>query len=191
MNLLLDKLPTEKDGLKINTDFRVGILFELLMQDNNISDENKILATFNMYFNNLPNNLEKSFKMQSRALETILWFYRCGKEIKKDNKDNIGKKKVQIYSFEYDDEYIYDAFLEQYGIDLNEVELHWWKFKAMFLGLNENVLFSKIMSYRGIDLSKIKDKEEKKRIKRLKEIYRLPDMRTQEQKENDFASAFW
>lgn len=191
MNLLLDKLPTEKDGLKINTDFRVGILFELLMQDNEMSDEDKILATFNLYFNNLPNNLEKALKNQSDALQTILWFFKCGEEEKEVMKSKKVGKKKQIYSFEFDDEYIYDAFLEQYGIDLNEVKLHWWKFRAMFVGLNENVLFSKIMSYRQIDLGKIKDKEEKNRIKKLKEFYKLPDMRTQEQKENDFANAFW
>lgn len=192
MNLLLDKLPSEKNGLVINTDFRIGILFELLMQDNNLSDEDKILATFNLYFNNLPNNLEEAFKNQYVALETVLWFYRCGKEETNNNKgEKVTKKRKQIYSFEYDDEYIYDAFLEQYKIDLNEAELHWWKFKAMFIGLNENILFSKIMGYRQVDLAKIKDKDERNRIKKLKDIYKLPDMRTQEEKENDFASSFW
>ena len=46
------------------------------------------------------------------------------------------------------------------------------------------------MGYRAIDLSKIKDKEERKRYRKLKQIYALPDMRTQEQKEEDFAMAF-
>ena len=48
-----------------------------------------------------------------------------------------------------------------------------------------------IMGYRAIDLSKIKDKEEKKRYKNLKKIYQLPDMRTAEEKEADFGKAFW
>lgn len=81
--------------------------------------------------------------------------------------------------------------MEQYNIDLNSIKyLHWWKFKALFNSLNENVLFSKIMSYRVIDLSKIKDKAIKKQYKQLKELYKLPDMRSEEEKENDFAEAF-
>lgn len=197
MNILIDKLPTEKDGLIINTSFRTCILFEIMMADKKISDENKILATLDLFFNNLPSNYEKALKNPSQALQVALWFYKG--DLKEDIKKEVGYKEKNvtkqvrndIYSFEFDDEYIFDSFLEQYNIDLNEIDLHWWKFKAMFKGLNENLLFSKIMSYRLIDLSKIKDKEEKKRYKKLKEIYKLPDMRTQEEKEAEFNSLFW
>ena len=41
-NLLINKLPQyTKSGLKIRTDFRESIKFELLMQDKKISDEKK------------------------------------------------------------------------------------------------------------------------------------------------------
>ena len=59
-----------------------------------------------------------------------------------------------------------------------------------FESLTDKTQIVEIMGYRAIDLSKIKDKEEKKRYKELKRIYALPDMRTQEQKESDFACAF-
>jgi len=81
--------------------------------------------------------------------------------------------------------------MEQYKIDLNYTNMHWWKFKALFQGLSDNTLMVKIMGYRSIDLGKIKDKEEKARYKKLKKIYALPDMRTVEQKEADFNKAFW
>ena len=42
-----------------------------------------------------------------------------------------------------------------------------------------------------IDLSKIKDKEQKKYYKNLKMKFALPDNRTEEEKERDFAEAFW
>ena len=106
-----------------------------------------------------------------------------GKEIKKET-------SKRIYSYEFDAEYIYSAFMEQYKIDLNKEHLHWWKFKALFNSLNEEVLFSKIMSYRAIDLSKIKDKDMKKYYKKMKKLYALPDLRSEEEKENDFAEAF-
>ena len=74
---------------------------------------------------------------------------------------------------------------------MQDEELHWWKFKALFQGLKEDNKIVQIMGYRGMDLSKIKDKEERKHYKRLKKLYALPDMRTEEQKEADFAGAFW
>ena len=42
-----------------------------------------------------------------------------------------------------------------------------------------------------MDLSKIKDKAMKKQYKRLKELYKLPDMRSENEKENEFANALW
>lgn len=87
---------------------------------------------------------------------------------------------------------IYSAFIETYQMDLQEIDyLHWWKFKAMFNSLNKDTKIVEIMGYRAIDLSKIKDKEEKARYRKLKKIYKLPDMRTEAQKEADFGNAFW
>lgn len=182
--LLLDKLPTHTPtGLKIRSDFRESIKFELLMQDNRINDNEKIPMALSLYYYEVPNDIVK-------AIEDMLWFYRCGKEIKTSQKET-GEAR-QIYSYEFDDELIYSAFKDQYNIDLNSIKhLHWWKFKAMFEGLKQDNKIVEIMGYRAIDLGKIKDKEERTRYKKLKKIYALPDMRTQEQKEADFGKAFW
>lgn len=190
-NILLDKLPKfTPSGLKIRTDFRECIKFELLMQDNKIEDEYKIQLSLNLFYDKI--------EAPERALEDAIWFYSCGnktkkKNLKRETKNNARtKNNKQIYSYEFDDKYIYSAFMEQYGIDLNHINyMHWWKFKALLEGLNENTQFVKIMGYRAIDLSKIKDKEERKRYKELQSIYTLPDMRTIEEKEADFANAFW
>lgn len=182
--LLLDKLPTHTPtGLKIRSDFRESIKFELLMQDNRINDNEKIPMALNLYYYEVPNDIVK-------AIEDMLWFYRCGKEIKTSQKET--SEARQIYSYEFDDEYIYSAFRDQYGINLQTIKyLHWWEFKALFQGLKEDNLIVKIMGYRSINLASIKDKEEKKYYKKLKKLYALPDMRTEEQKEADFGSAFW
>lgn len=196
MNIILDKLPFKYNGLEINTDFRISILFELLMQDEKISYEEKIEQAVRLYFTNTKGNLEKAFKNLENATNTIIWFYTCANEeikekIKKNKKKQEEIKENQVYSYEFDAQYIYSAFLEQYNIDLQDITLHWWKFRALFKGLNENLRFSKIMSYRSIKLSEIKDKDEKNRIKKLKKIYALPDMRTEEEKQRDFGKAFW
>lgn len=188
MNLLLDELPSiTPNGYEIDTDFRNAIKFELLMQDNKVEKELKIRLILNLFYEDMPDDIEK-------ALNDVLWLYNG-----EDDKLYISNKKVaqnsfskQIYSYEFDHEYIFSAFLDQYGIDLNDIEyMHWWKFKALFKSLKEENQFVKIMSYRGMDLSKIKDNEERKRYKKLQQIYALPDMRTEEQKERDFGNAFW
>ncbi len=187
MNILLDKLPTEYEGLKINTNFRSFILFELLMQDNDVEDKEKILLAIKLMYKEQPINLKK-------AIDGILWFYSGGKEKKEEKKSakKETKKRNEIYSYKYDAELIYSAFLDQYGIDLNEIEyLHWFKFKALFEGLKDENKICQIMGYRALDISKIKDKKEREKYRKIKRQYALPDERTQEQKEQDFAEAFW
>ena len=189
VNILIDELPKKVGNVDINSDFRISILFELLMQDNELSEEEKVEQALILYYSNL-----EEITNYKEAIENIIWFYKCGKEEIKENVDeesNMKNRQKQIYSYEFDAEYIYSAFMEQYSIDLNSISyLHWWKFKALFNSLNENVLFSKIMGYRAMNISQIKDKEMRKHYKKLQKLYALPDMRSEEEKENDFAEAF-
>ncbi len=189
-NILLDKLPQfTQNGLRIRTDFRESIKFELLMQDNKISEKDKILYALNLYYYDT-----KKIKDIKLAVNDILWFYTCGKEKieKKDDEESIENKTKQIYSYEFDDEYIYSSFLEYYGIDLNSIKyLHWWKFKALFNGLGEKTKIVEIMGYRSMNIGKIKDKEMRKHYKKMQQIYALPDMRSEEEKEKDFAESLW
>ena len=184
MNLLIDKLPNDYEGLKIDTNFRSFILFELLMQDNSIKNDDKVLLMLNLFFKEPIDDIKK-------AIDGILWFYRCGEEEKQTKKTGKSNKK-QIFSFEYDAKYIYSAFLDQYGLDLNKIDyLHCFKFRALFEGLKSDNKICEIMSYRAIDLNKIKDKDQKERYKRLQMQFALPDNRTTQEKEEDFANALW
>lgn len=197
MNILIDQLSTIlKDrigNIEFNTDFRTSILFEMMMMDRKISKEDKVANAILLYYPN-----PKEIKDISKAIDDILWFYSCRRiedlnstENKKKSKNRSGKN-TNIYDYEYDDGYIYSAFLQQYGIDLQDIDyLHWWKFKAMFNSLSSDTKIVEIMEYRSIDLGQIQDKKEKAKYKKLKEIYRLPDMRTEEEKENDFGSSLW
>ena len=171
MNILIDLVPesVEIDGIEyeIRTDFRISILFEMMMQDEELSNEEKLLKALELYYPIIPNNVEE-------AIEKIKWFYRCGKDIVKSNNKSHGES-VKIYDYEYDDDYIYSAFLSQYNIDLQDIKhLHWWKFKAMFKSLNEDNKIVKIMQYRSIDLSEIKDKEQNAYYHKMKKLYEIP-----------------
>ena len=190
VNLLIENInEVVKKKIKIdfNTNFRNAILFEILMQDNKLSKELKLMQARNLVYPQ-----QEQITDIKTALEDIIWFYQCGREEKMTSQKNIEESKKQIYSYVFDDELIYCAFKNQYSIDLQDISyLHWWKFKALFNGLKDDNQIVKVMGYRAIDLSKIKDKEEKKKYRRLQQIYALPDMRTEAQKESDFANAFW
>lgn len=182
MNILIDLLPTSieinKREYDINSDFRTSILFELLMQDNSIKKEDKLIMGLNLYYQEVPPK-----KYWEEATEQILWFYRCGKDMMTSKGKGKGKSDIQIYSFEHDDDYIYAAFIDQYRIDLQDIEyLHWWKFKAMFKSLKEDNKIVEIMKYRGIDLSEIKDKEQKAYYKKMKDIYKIPISKDEQEK---------
>ena len=81
-NILLDELPQyTNSGLKIRTDFRESIKFELLMQDHNLSEEVKIMQALQLYYY----DISKITDIR-QAVQDILWFYRCGKIIENSNK---------------------------------------------------------------------------------------------------------
>ncbi len=175
-NILLDKLPTKvKIGGRfytINSDFRISILFELLMQDDDIEDELKITQALRLYFPKIP-----PIKYIEETINSIMWFYGCGnekEELNKRIKTTLGDLE-QAYCFEHDNAYIYDAFMSQYKIDLSTVDnLHWWKFRSLFEGLTEENTIIKIMNYRTMDLNKIEDKNERAFYKEKKEFFKLP-----------------
>lgn len=191
MNLLIDLVPEtvtiDNEEYGINSDFRTSILFELLMQDSSVDDGDKLIMALNLYYEYIPPK-----QYWKEAIEKILWFYRCGKDIELSKGKGKGKSDIKIYSFEHDDDYIYAAFMDQYGIDLQDIEeLHWWKFKAMFKSLKEDNEIVKIMGYRSIDLSKIKDKEEKTYYRKMKELHKIPVSQSEKEKLNEIEKALF
>lgn len=139
MNLLCDKTPdtitVSGVDYKINTDFRVWIKFELILTnqiDDTLSAE--ILAEIQKLVFRTP------CPMNEETVEAILNFYRCGKP---PEKHSGGGNDKAVFDYDFDDGYIYAAFLEQYGIDLNDANLHWWKFRALFMSLRADCMFTK------------------------------------------------
>lgn len=171
MNILIDLLPSSVEiddtEYEINTDFRISVLFSLLMEDNELTEEQKVLQAVNLYYPVVPNNIGK-------AIEQIKWFYSCGKSDKPIGSKKRKTNSKKVFDFEADANYIYSAFMSQYRIDLQDIrQLHWWKFKALLEGLKEDNKLSKIIEYRSVDLSKIKDKEQRKFYKEMQKQYSL------------------
>ena len=186
MNILLDYLPTffliEGEKYEFNYDFRTSILFCLLMQDESLTDEEKILQGLQLYYPKIPNNTEEAYK-------NILYFYSRGKEDNIETKVKQGKRifnrnNNRAFDFEVDSDLIFTAFMTQYNINLNRENLHWWEFMALFNSLNDTNEIVKIMNYRTIDINSIEDKKERKTYKQLQDYYSLENIVTKEEREH-------
>ena len=156
---------------KINADFRNMIQFENKLQDKSVDNLEKIQYGLKHFYLDFSNpNAQEMLQIPDLYLEAckkLMWFYQCGREDYHKVKGNGKKVNKQIYSYEFDDEYIYGAFYEQYGIDLSYEKVHWWKFKALLKSLKEDTEFVKIKGYRSY-MGKDKNMLE------LKEYWDLP-----------------
>lgn len=185
MNILLDYLPTsfsiDNKKYEFNYDFRTSILFCLLMQDTELTEEQKILQGLQLYYPEIPDNVEEAY-------EKILYFYSRGKDIEDNKKVKQGKRifkrnNNRAYDFEVDANLIFSAFMTQYNINLNRENLHWWEFMSLFNSLNDTNEIVKIMNYRTIDINSIEDKKERKTYKQLQDYYSLENVITAEEKQ--------
>ena len=178
MNMFLDSVPSSLliDGTeyKINTDYRVWIRYQLMLFD---SEEENPEELYQKILNLVFAGKKPPQKDYEETTEQIMWFYRCGKPIPK----NIGKNK-EIFSYEHDDGYISAAFRQQYQIDLDEVKLHWWKFYAYFLSLQDNTEIVKIMGYRSVEISSKMPAAQRNYYEKMKKHYKLPLKKSVEEK---------
>ena len=179
INILIDLLPTTVTvggtEYPIDTDFRTSILFEQMAVDVDIEDKDKWRYLLEYYYQ----DIRVTDENVNGLVEEALKFYRCERGQLQSSSESCrsssSSSNDKIYDFDYDDMYIYSAFLQQYGIHLQDIEyLHWWKFKAMFNSLKEDCKFCKILEYRSVDLAQIQDEVQKNHYRKMKELYKLP-----------------
>lgn len=183
MNLVLDGLPEVVEiagtSVKIDTSFRTGIIFEEMLSDPELSDEDKLLTMLELYY---PGIVFDGTTIRE-AIEKIFWFYRCGSEPRQTTGGDEGGETV--FSYEYDADYIYAGFMSAYRIDLAKETLHWWQFRALFRSLPEDTQMMKIIGYRSMKISPKLSKEQKEHYKRMKRMYALPERYEKTKAESD------
>ena len=82
-----------------------------------------------------------------------------------------GNEKVVDYIIDAD--YIYAAFLEQYGIDLISSDMHWYKFQALFRGFHDTK-FNEIIGYRLYKNTSGKRDSYVRHMEKLRSAWELP-----------------
>ena len=112
MNILTDRLPDTVEicgsVFEINTDFRAGISFELMVEKGE-QHIGKLLAPF--FPDGFPREIVTGSFVED-AIEKTLAFYRMGA----DTEQKESKPGKQSYSFEVDGETIYSDFWRYYGV---------------------------------------------------------------------------
>ena len=78
----------------------------------------------------LPENRGPDFYLN--AILQATKFLNAGEDTPHDT-----DSKPRVFSFVKDAKYIYSAFSQAHGIDLQKEELHWWRFVTLFNDLGE------------------------------------------------------
>lgn len=190
MNLFYEDYPTvlkvKNEFIPIITDFREYIKLLDMLNDEEVNGYEKMLF-LQQYFLKEPNNMDDAI---SRLTDFVSM-----KELNDVHTEESGEgedTKVEepklLFSFALDYPYILAGFWQDYGIDISEIRyLHWWKFRQLFDGLSEKTEIKQRIMYRSIDLSTIKDKDERKRIEKIQRSIKLPES---ELTEYDIGNAF-
>ena len=163
---LQDRFPTAaKVGAEIvelNTDFRVGLKIMQAFEDKNLTSFEKQAVMCGLLFKKIPEDYGDALAVAKKFLD-------CG-ETRYEKPDG-----PRVYSFTKDAKYIYSAFLQTYGVDLQTAEMHWWKFCYMFWDLSENTAFSQIVSLRDRQARGKLTKEERQLCIRLHSVLSLEE----------------
>lgn len=174
INLLFEELPdtVEVSGsfYKIATDFRSWIAFFDMMENNELSQKQKISFALRWFENKIPHDIVKGYN-------ALADFASCKGIHFESPKKEISESftKVPSLSWLYDSAYVLGAFRQVYGIDLIRISyMHWWEFSALFEALPEDVPIKKRIAYRQINASEIKDKERRKQVLKIKNVISFP-----------------
>lgn len=177
MNFFYEDLPrtvhVHGEEIPIITDFReyIRLLDMLKCEELNAMQKLTLLTQYFLY------EIEVDKEAISALTEFVVMDFdswQKGNEEDGIEPDRHGSNK-NLYSYEMDYPFILSGFMRDYRIDLESVEyLHWWKFRMLFDGLSEDTEIKQRIMYRSIDLSDIKDKDERKRISRIQRRIQLP-----------------
>lgn len=134
----------------VNTDFRYALKCDWIYKNDSIGEYEKILA---IIFTLFGKKGLKNYAHHEKLLNFAYYFLASGKEIKDNNEE-------PNMDLNQDLDYIEASFTSDFGIDLENTEMHLWKFSKLMNGLTSNCVLNNVRYIRDYDLSQIKDSKE-------------------------------
>lgn len=165
----------------INADFRTVLRCYEVQGNKTELSEGELLKILRMFY-------KKQKIFDEEHVNQMFWFFSCGREKNKKAfpRRIAGINNKQPFDFEEDADLIYAGFMQQYGIDLQEENMHWWKFMILLENLGADTRLSRIMEYRTIDIaSKHLSKEQRKFYQAMQRYYGLDSRQMPEMTERD------
>lgn len=185
MSVLTEKFPTmlNVDGTEcpINPGFRTVLQCYEIQGEKTELSEGELLKMLQMFY-------RKQKLFHEGHINQMFWFFSCGREKNKKSfpRKIAGINNKQPFDFVEDADLIYAGFLQQYGIDLQEEDMHWWKFMILLGNLGSDTRLSRIMEYRTVDTaSKHLSNEQRKFYQAMQRYYGLDGKQGPEMSEQD------
>ena len=180
MNILTDTLPTSLEindvEYPIRSDFRTALKTIMAFEDNELTGfEKQSILLGNIY------EITPLVFLQS-ALDKANWFLNGGQISEEDTEEH-----QRVYSFSKDANFIFAAFRQTHGINLQTADLHWWEFLALFMDLGSETTFSSLIGLRKRVQDGTASKEERTSARAMGDMFYVPqvDTRTLDEKEKE------
>jgi hypothetical protein len=149
----------------------------MAFEDNDLVPQERQLIMLANLYPKIPANLEE-------AMSKAMWFLGCGKE--EDDRDN----PMRLFGWSHDAAYIFAAFRQTHGIDLETADMHWWKFIALFMDLGSETTFSNLVGLRKKLKTGKASKDERAAAAEMQSVIQLPEIDTRTLDEKDAQHIF-
>lgn len=176
-NVLIDDLPEEWHGYKVNTDFTIGIQMLQVKYDRDLTDYEKSDVFVWLMFADEDENGKEYLRDHPQGVELskcVEWFLSGWFH---DNPSEDGDK-ARVVDYDVDQWRIYADFRQIYGIDLAAGQsMHWW----MFCGLLWNMpyklsSFLQVVGKRQEKPTKGSTPEYREALKKAQKMYALDQL---------------
>jgi hypothetical protein len=182
MNLLVDVLPEtvtiNNTEYQVDSDFRTCLTIILAFEDPELTPQEKQGILLSMLFVDVP-------PIEQETFEQAMWFLDGGKRGAEPDAN-----PMRLYSFAKDSNFIFAAFRQTHGIDLQKTNLHWWEFLALFMDTGQDTTFCQLTAMRKRLKTGKASKEEKEFANAHPEIVDVPEVDTRSLEEKEIAAEF-
>lgn len=177
---------------KINTDFRYALACFEAFEDNEINDIARAEAIITILLGNEDNEgkikvPEFNEKDEIKVIKLLIRYLSCNYEA-----EEVHTEEKRDMDYIQDRKYINASFMSDYNINLDNTDMHWWKFCEFLSGLTDKCILNKIRDIRNTDLSEYKDEKTRAKLIEAMNAVKLKKNKSKEEKEaiNEFNSLF-
>jgi len=172
INAFYEPFPLKVSGYRIVTDFKDWIRFSDMMNDKDLSNDEKTSLLLNWF-------IDTPERLTDELIFALCDFYKVkALEPEPPEDDEIEQEETvsspPVLNWKIDAPCIIADFQRFYSINLLTAKMHWWRFKILFSALPDNSQIMRRIGYRSVDIGQIKNADERKRILELKQLYALP-----------------